>query len=157
MKKFLKVLMWIVILVVICLGIYTILPNYPKNFVKSFVQPVVNSEAKARINAVKNLTNQDVDATYEMILEPNTSLSFWVYEKNETDGTETVSFYGNGAYINIEGIEDHNDMLYTDCSVKFDFVIKGNTVKINAYIDNVAQDDVIKEVMIEQLKNGKPL
>lgn len=157
MKKFLKVLMWIVILGVVCFGIYTVLPNYPKNFVKSFVQPVVNSEAKARINAVKNLTNQDVEATYQKILETYTNTSFWVYEKNEVDGTETVSFYGKGAYINIKDVKDHDDMLYTSCAVRFDFVIKGNTVNINAYIDNVAQDDVIKEVMIKQLYEGKAL
>lgn len=48
MKGFLKVIIWIVILGAICFGVYMILPEYPQNFVKSVVQPMVNSQAKQK-------------------------------------------------------------------------------------------------------------
>ncbi len=49
MKNFLKTLLWIVIIGAVLFGIYYVLPEYPQNFIKSFVQPIVNSEAKTRI------------------------------------------------------------------------------------------------------------
>lgn len=154
MRQFIKVLICVVILGAVCFGVYTVLPSYPQSFVKSLVQPIVNEQAKTRINAVKSLYNSDVDATYEQILELHTANPFWVYEIDEATGTETITFYGTKAYINIKDLKDHNDMLYTSCQVKFTFTITGNTVNITAYIDGVAQDDVVKELMIQQLKNG---
>ena len=154
MKQFLKVLVGIIILGVIGFGVYTVLPEYPHDFVKSFVQPVVNSQAKERIKAVQNLYNQDVKAVYKDILEKHTKNRFWVYEINEGTGTETVTFYGSGAYINVSDIDNHDEMLYTSCQVKFEFVITGNKVEIFAYIDGEVQDDAVKELMIQQLLEG---
>lgn len=155
MKQFLKVLIGIVILGAIGFGVYSVLPQYPHDFVKSFVQPVVNSQAKARIDAVKNIFNQDIQSTYRTILESHTKNRFWVYDLNETTATETVTFYGSDAYINIEDIADHDEMLYTSCQVKFVFTITGNKVDITAYIDGEMQDDAVKELMIKQLFEGK--
>ena len=155
MKQFLKVLVGIIILGVIGFGVYTVLPEYPHDFVKSFVQPVVNSQAKERNKAVQNLYNQDVKAVYKDILEKHTKNRFWVYDLNETTATETVTFYGSDAYINIEDIADHDEMLYTSCQVKFVFAITGNKVEITAYIDGEMQDDAVKELMLKQLLEGK--
>ena len=152
MKQLGKVLILIVILGAVVFGIYMVLPEYPQNFMKSFVQPVVNSQAKARINAVKNLKNKDVDATYQEILEHYTNTSCWVYEQGT--GFETVTFYGKGASINIKEVKDHEDHLYTSTAVKFEFIITGNNVKINAYIENNLQDEVIRDLMIRQLATG---
>ena len=153
MKQFMKVLIWIVILGGVVFGVYTVLPEYPQNFMKSFVQPVVNSQAKTRINQVKNLKNKDVDATYQDILERYTNTSCWVYE--EETGFETVTFYAKGARINIKDVPDHEDHLYTSTSIKFQFVITGNNVKITAFIGDKAQDDTIRDLMIRQLCSGK--
>lgn len=155
MKQFLKIVLGIVILGVIGFGVYSVLPEYPHDFVKSFVQPVVDSQAKERINAVKNIFNQDLQSTYGSILESHTKNRFWVYDLNEATAAETVTFYGSGAYINIEGIADHNEMLYTSCQVKFVFAITGNKVEITAYIDGEMQDDAVKELMLKQLLEGK--
>lgn len=73
MKKFFKVMMWIIILGAIFFGIYAVLPEYPKNFVKSFVQPIVDSNAKMRIDQIKNLQVTDIEGvtgqTYQSVLE----------------------------------------------------------------------------------------
>lgn len=154
MKQFLKVLIGIVVLGVIGFCVYSVLPEYPQNMVKSIVQPIIDSHAKERITAVKNLQNQDLKSTYQTILESNTTNSFWVYEANEVTGTEIVTYYGSGAHINIKEVKGHEDMLYTSCQVKFEFVITGNKVDITAYIDGEMQDDDVKELMIQQLLAG---
>ena len=69
MKNFLKTLLWIVIIGAVLFGIYYVLPEYPQNFIKSFVQPIVNSEAKTRIQQVQNLAVEGVDGqTYKTVL-----------------------------------------------------------------------------------------
>jgi len=141
-----------VILGAVLFGVYAILPEYPQSFMKSFVQPVVNSQAKTRISQVKALKNKDVDATYQDILEHYTNTSCWVYEQGT--GFETVTFYGKGASINIKEVPDHEDHLYTSTAVKFEFVITGNNVEIKAYIENNLQDEVIRDLMIRQLYAG---
>lgn len=153
MKQFMKVLIWVIILGAAVFGIYLVLPEYPQNFMKSFVQPVVNSQAKTRINQVKALHNSDVDATYQDILEKYTNTSCWVYEQGT--GVEVVTFYGKGATINIKDIEGHEDHLYPNAYVKFEFIITGNNVTIKAYIQDVLQDEVIRDLMLRQLFNGK--
>ena len=65
MKKFLKTVLWIAIIVGVLFGIYYVLPEYPQNFVKSFVQPIVNSQAKMRIQQVQNLAADGVDVEIE--------------------------------------------------------------------------------------------
>ena len=153
MKQFMKVLIWILILGGVVFGVYMVLPEYPQNFMKSFVQPIVNSQAKTRINQVKKLKNKDVDATYQDILEHYTNTSCWVYEQG--NGFETVTFYAKGASINIKDVPDHEDRLYTSTAIKFQFVITGNNVKITAFIEDKAQDDTIRDLMIRQLYTGK--
>ena len=102
MKNFLKTLLWIVIIGAVLFGIYYVLPEYPQNFIKSFVQPIVNSEAKTRIQQVQNLAVEGVDGqTYKTVLEKNTGMSCWVYETREEEpGVEYVIYMGNGASVN---------------------------------------------------------
>ena len=164
MKQFLKVLIWVVILGGACFGIYKVLPEYPQNFVKSFVQPIVNNQAKIRIEQIQNLTNKDVnDMTYKAILEANTGMSAWVYEVLD-DGTEYVRYYGNGAAMNLKDWTDYNGKLATSCSVKIEFKIVGNNVDIYPYIDgelmyisdgaHVEDNKEIKKSIFQQLSRG---
>ena len=55
MKQFLKALLGIAIICGIGYGVYMIVPEYPHNIIKSVVQPIVDVEAKLRIEQVKNL------------------------------------------------------------------------------------------------------
>ncbi|MDO5155626.1 MAG: hypothetical protein Q4D51_06645 [Eubacteriales bacterium] len=154
MKKFVKALVWILILGGLFFGVYTILPEYPHNLVKSVFQPMFDEMAKTRIDQVKNMKNKDLEAIYGQILENNnTRTQAWVYDKDEN--SEKVTFYGRGAYINIKDVPDHNDYLYTSTSVKFDFIITGKNVKIKAYIEGKEQDDVIRDLMLRQIYTGE--
>lgn len=165
MKKVLTVIIWIVILGAILFGVYTVLPEYPHNVIKGHVQMLTDAEAKNYITKVQNLFNDDVDATYQMILEKNTSLIGWVHELPEenAEGVRKVIFYGNGASINIHEIQGYDDMLYTSCAVKIEFRIgDNNSVDIVPYIDgeliqvpdNKKTNDALKELIFDQLYNG---
>lgn len=169
MKKFFKVMMWIIILGAIFFGIYAVLPEYPKNFVKSFVQPIVDSNAKMRIDQIKNLQVTDIEGvtgqTYQSVLEKSTGMSCWVYEKREAEpGVEYVIYRGNGASMNLKDYADYKGMLATSASVKYEFKITGNKVEIYPYIDgtlmhiedgkHVESNKAIKKDILNQLYNG---
>ncbi|MGN0154505.1 MAG: hypothetical protein ACI4A3_08625 [Lachnospiraceae bacterium] len=165
MKKFLKVVLWIIIIGGVCTGIYMVLPEYPQNFIKSFVQPIVDSEAKMRIDQVKKLEADGLKGvTYQTALEKNTGMSCWVYEKDETTGVEYVIYYGNGASVNMKDYADYNGKLYTSCSVKFEFKITGNSVEIYPYLDgtkmniedgaHVDKNKEVRQIIVQQLYGG---
>lgn len=169
MKQFFKVVMWIVILGAVGFGIYTVLPEYPHNFVKSFVQPIVDAQAKLRIEQVQKIVVSDIDGveglTYKDVLEKNTGMSCWVYEVRETEpGVEYVIYRGNGASINLKDFPDYKGMLSTSASVKYEFKISGNNVDIYPYIDgtlmhiedgkHVDANKIIKKNIINQLYSG---
>lgn len=148
-----KVIIWILVAAVACVGVYFILPEYPKSVVTSVFQPLVNSQAKLRIDQVKGLQNKDLNASYKTILEGKVSTPTWVYQSQGT--AEKVIFQGNEAKINIKDLPEHDDFLYTSCIVKFEFAISGSSVDITAYIDGKQQDDDIKKLMLQQLYLGE--
>lgn len=155
MKGFFKVLVWILILGGVGFGVYAILPEYPHNLVKSIIQPYVDVQAKTRIAQVKALKNKDQDACYEDILEPHTRTQVWVYEPSDGTGREKVTFYGRGAFINIKELDGHDDYMYTSTTVKFEFLINGKNVTINAYIEGKLQDEAVRDLMIRELYTGQ--
>jgi hypothetical protein len=151
MKKFLRTVVWLLILAAILFGVYMILPEYPQSYVKSLIQPHIDAQAKERIDQVKAIENKDVNATYESILEANTNTQCWVYEEL-TPGVEKVTFYGKGAQISVQNVEGYEDHYYDkSCSVKFEFMINNGNVSISCYINDELQDDVIRKVVVQQL------
>ena len=167
MKQLLKVLLVIVIICGVGYGVYMVVPEYPHNFIKSFVQPVVDVEAKLRIQQVKNL---DVNikglegVTYQAALEKNTGMSCWVYEKNESTGEEMVVYRGNGASVNMKDLKDYSGKLYTSAVVNFDFHIDGTKVEVIPFIDgyemnikdgkHVEQNKDVLKMIVSQLSSG---
>lgn len=166
MKQFFKVVIWIVVIGAVLFGVYMVLPEYPQSFVKSIVQPLVDSQAKTRITQVKALTNKDLDnATYQTILESKTKNACWVYETKESEpGIEYVTFYGRGVSINLKDWADYSGKLSTSATVKIEFKIRGNSVDIYPYVDgalmciedgkHVEENDKIKLSIFNQLYNG---
>ena len=167
MKQFLKALLGIAIICGIGYGVYMIVPEYPHNLIKSVVQPIVDVEAKLRIEQVKNL---DVNikglegVTYQAALEKNTGMSCWVYEKDETSGNEMVVYRGNGASVNMKDVTDYGEKLYTSASVKFEFHIDGTKVEVIPFIDgqemnikdgkHVEQNKEVLKMIVTQLSQG---
>lgn len=166
MKNFVKVLVWIIILAAVCFGVYLILPEHPQAVVKSVVQPLIDANAKARIEQVKSLTNRDLNnASYRTILEAKTKNPSWVYEAREEEpGVEYVTFYGRGVSINLKDWSDYQGMLSTSAAVKIEFKITNGSVEILPYIDgkpmyikdgaHVEQNDKIKLDIFSQLYSG---
>lgn len=166
MKQIMKVLIWIIVIGGICTGIYMVLPDYPQDFIKSFVQPVINSQAKARIKQIQSLKAEGVDnVDYKTVLEKNSGISCWVYETRESEpGIEYVKYRGKGAAINLKEYTDYDGKLSTSCLVTFEFKIKGSSVEIYPYIDDVKMNiedgahvdanKKIREDIVQQLYNG---
>lgn len=165
MKQFFKVVVWIVIIGAVFFGVYTVLPEYPQNFVKSVIQPFVDGTAKIRINQIKSLPNKDMNANYETILESKANTTCWVYETREEEpGIEYVIFYGRGVAINLKEWADYQGKLSTSATVKIEFKIIGNNVDIYPYVDgvkmniedgkHVEQNDKIKLDIFKQLYSG---
>lgn len=165
MKGFVRVLIWIVVLVAICVGVYFVLPEYPQSVVKSLFQPMVDSEAKSMISQVQSLTNKDLDnASYKTILEAKTKNPCWVYNKDKTTGEKSVVFFGRGVSINLKDWTDYQGVLSTSASVKIEFKISGRNVEILPYVDgklmsikdgkHVEQNDKIKLSILSQMYTG---
>ena len=167
-----KVVSWIVGIVVvlgILYGIYYFLPEFPHAGIQSVFQPMVDANAKAKINEIKNIKNDRLNMTYDEILtsEANDlSMKCWVYESSlkSADGYEHVRFYSKGATINLKDVEGAPDMLYTSAALKVDFVISAGKVDIQMYIDGSpiykanaprAQKETIKQTVFSQLAGNK--
>lgn len=166
MKNFLKVLIWVVIIGGVCFGIYSVLPEYPHNFVKSFIQPIIDSQAKSRITQVQNLAVEGMDnVNYKTVLEKNTGVSCWTYKKDEAEpGVEYVIYNGKGAAVNLKEYTDYNGKLSTSSVIKFEFKIVGSNVEIYPYVDgeimniqdgaHVDANKKIRSDILQQLYNG---
>lgn len=147
MKGFLKVVVWIIVLAAVCVGVYFVLPEYPQNYVKSVVQPLVDANAKVRIQEVQNILNKDFDnVSYKTLLEGKVKNPCWAYQLDETTGVEHVTFYGRGIELNLKEWEEYGGKLSTSATVKIDFVITNKSkVEIVPYVDGVMM----------QIKDGK--
>lgn len=142
MKGFVKAVVWIVIIAGVLVGVYMVLPEYPQNFVKSIVQPIVDSSAKMRIDQVKALKNKDFDnQTYETLLEAKAKNACWSYRLDETTGYEYVTFYGRGLTMNLKSFTEYGGLLSTSATVKIEFeIIGGSQVNIHPYVDDVLME-----------------
>lgn len=156
MKDIMWKIFWIVVAIGILYGIYSILPEYPHNVVKSIFQPLINEEAKQKISQIQNLKDIDLDDTYINILESNCNSSAWVYDKNKETLEEKVTFYGTGAYLNLKDIPNNNGLLYTSANVKVEFLINDELVDIIVYVSDYNEpcNEVVEEEVLKQLKNG---
>lgn len=121
MKTFLKILIAIIVVVAIAFGIYCVLPETQKMFIKGNIQYRTDDEAKEKIDILKantisytetadNGVSQVVDTgvTYGDALEKACKTTAWYYEKT-ADGSITITFYGSKASLdlakyNVEGI-----------------------------------------------------
>ncbi len=144
MKGFIKAVVWIVIVVAALVGVYFVLPEYPQDFVKSVIQPIVDAESKARVEQVQTLLVKELDnASYKTILEAKAKNPCWAYEKDETTGVETITFHGRGLTINLKDWTEYSGLLSTNAAVKFEFVITGGQkVDIHAYVDGTLMEIV---------------
>lgn len=142
MKGFIKAVVWIVIVVAALVGVYFVLPEYPQDFVKSVVQPIVDAESQVRVQQVQSLLVKELDnASYKTILEAKSKNPCWAYEKNEETGVETVTFHGRGLTINLKDWTEYSGLLSTNATVKVEFVITGGKqVDIHTYVDDTLME-----------------
>lgn len=157
MKTFGKILIIVVILGAILFGIYSILPEFSHNIIRSMYQEKFDNVARAKIQATQELTNPNLNQNYKTILETNTDLKGWVYDKGEDGSTETVTFYGNKVSLVLKEIPDHEDMIYDNTTVKVEFVTDAEeNISVNLYLGNATTpvDDIVRSYVFAQLLNG---
>ena len=141
MKGFMKVVVWVLVLIGVAVGVYFLLPEYPQSFVKSVFQPMVDAQAKTRIEQVQGLLNKDLNnVSYKTIFEAQTKNPCWVYSCEEGSTTEYVIFYGRGVSINLKDWEEYNGMFASSASVKIVFEIVGDKVEIHPYVDGTLME-----------------
>lgn len=157
MKKLGTVLIVIVILAGILLGVYAVLPEFSKNVVRSMYQKNFDSEAYAKIKIAQALENPNLKKDYKTILEANTDLKGWVYDKEKDGSSEKVTFYGNKVCLVMKEIPNHDSMLYDNSVVKVEFITDAEgKVTVNMYLGDFTTpvDDEVRPYAFEQLLNG---
>ena len=156
MKGFFKAVVWIVIVVAALVGVYFVLPEYPQDFVKSVIQPIVDAESQVRVQQVQSLLVKELDnASYKTILEAKSKNPCWAYELDEETGVETVTFHGRGLTINLKDWTEYSGLLSTNATVKVEFEITGGKqVDIHIFVDG-QQMEIIDAKDSHQEENKK--
>lgn len=168
MKGFMKVVLWIVVVVAACVGVYFVLPEYPQDYVKSVIQPIINAESQVRVAQVQSLLVKELDnASYKTILEAKAKNPCWAYEKDETTGVETVTYHGRGLTLNLKDWTEYSGLLSTNATLKIEFVITTvngqSKVDIHPYVDDTLmelvdgkanRDEENKKLRLEILKQA---
>lgn len=167
MKAVLKILMAVVIVAALCGGIYLVLPETAKVFVKGNIQYRIDDTAKTRIDETKG--NQvkytykdngikktfDPGVTYGDALEKKAKTTVWYCEDNSTGGY-TVTFYGTK--VSMDLTKYGADGTYIDRTLKVVFDFKPNnsggyTGSVSWYIDNEKCDESVTLAVIQALVN----
>ena len=124
MKTFVKILVAIVVVVALCFGIYCLLPETSKMYVKGNIQYRTDDEAAKHVDQIKGMTISD-GVTYGDALTALCKSTAWYYEAGTESGNWTVTFYGTKATLDLtkEGV----DALYTERSLKMVFSVRNDS------------------------------
>ena len=131
MKTFVKVLVAILIVIGLCFGVYAVLPQTSKMFVKGNIQYRTDDTAKAQVD----------------------KSSAWYYEE-EASGDWKVTYYGSKATMDLTTAG--MDQMYTDQPMKVEFTVRNNSqVDIVITIkDDILSTDQAKEAAYEKIANA---
>ena len=100
MKTFVKVLVAILIVIGLCFGVYAVLPQTSKMFVKGNIQYRTDDTAKAQVDKIKKTKIPGFDKTFGDGLENLCKSSAWYYEE-EASGDWKVTYYGSKATMDL--------------------------------------------------------
>lgn len=115
MKTFVKVLVAILIVIGLCFGVYAVLPQTSKMFVKGNIQYRTDDTAKAQVDKIKKTKIPGFDKTFGDGLENLCKSSAWYYEE-EASGDWKVTYYGSKATMDLTTAG--MDQMYTDQPMK---------------------------------------
>lgn len=149
MKTFIKILIAIVVVVALCFGIYCLLPETSKMYIKGNIQYRTDDEAKEHVDKIQGLEVGD-GVTYGDALTKLCKSTAWYYEKGSESGDWIVTFYGTKATLDLtkEGI----DALYTEQSLKIVFSVRNDSaVDITITIGDDTLTDDAKEAAISRI------
>ena len=145
MKTFVKVLVAILIVIGLCFGVYAVLPQTSKMFVKGNIQYRTDDTAKAQVDKIKK--------TKIPGFENLCKSSAWYYEE-EASGDWKVTYYGSKATMDLTTAG--MDQMYTDQPMKVEFTVRNNSqVDIVITIkDDILSTDQAKEAAYEKIANA---
>lgn len=153
MKTFVKVLVAILIVIGLCFGVYAVLPQTSKMFVKGNIQYRTDDTAKAQVDKIKKTKIPGFDKTFGDGLENLCKSSAWYYEE-EASGDWKVTYYGSKATMDLTTAG--MDQMYTDQPMKVEFTVRNNSqVDIVITIkDDILSTDQAKEATYEKIANA---
>ncbi len=156
MKVFIKILVALIIVAALCFGIYCILPETSKMYIKANIQYRTNDEAKAKVDSLKsqiikitepqdNGTTKVVDTgvPYGDALERVCKSTAWYYE-SDVDGSITITFYGTKASLDLSKYGSDGTFIDKPLKVVFYFPSDGKGGTITLFIDNEVVNDAEK-------------
>jgi uncharacterized protein YxeA len=124
MKTVLKILLAVIIVAGICFGIYCMLPETSKMYVKGNIQYRTDDTAKAQIDKIKGTKIPNSDVTFGTGLEKLCKSTAWYYEETSSENWR-VTFYGTKATMDLTTAGMDN--VYTDKPMQVSFSVRNNS------------------------------
>ena len=105
----------ILIVIGLCFGVYAVLPQTSKMFVKGNIQYRTDDTAKAQVDKIKKTKIPGFDKTFGDGLENLCKSSAWYYEE-EASGDWKVTYYGSKATMDLTTAGmDHSAAVTSAC------------------------------------------
>lgn len=162
MKTFLKILVALVIVALICGGVYMVLPETAQIFVKGYIQYKTDDTAKDKIDKLKEneIVYTEVQSTgvekkvntgvtYGDGLTKKSKSTVWYYE--EIGSGFKITFYGTKVSMDLS--KYGSDGTYIDKTLKVVFDFTGDKSTVTVYVDDEQCDDTMKSAVLQALAN----
>lgn len=162
MKTFLKILVALIIVAALCVGIYFILPETSKMYIKGNIQYRTNEEAKEKVDSLKankivvnqvqkNGTTKAVDTgvTYGDALEKTCKSTAWYYE-SDVNGSMTITFYGSKASLDLSKYGSDGTFIDKSLKLVFYFPSDGKST-VTVYIGDDQLNDTDKVAALQAI------
>lgn len=162
MKTFLKILVALIIVAALCVGIYFILPETSKMYIKGNIQYRTNEEAKEKVDSLKSNTikiNQvadngttkvaDTGVTYGDALEKACKSTAWYYE-SAVDGSITITFYGSKVSLDLSKYGSDGTFVNKSLKIVFNFPSNGKS-SVTVYVGDDQLNDTDKNAALQAI------
>jgi uncharacterized protein YxeA len=163
MKTVMKILLAIIIVVAIVLGIYCVLPETSKMFIKGNIQYRTDDTAKEMIDKVKaneikytevadNGTTKTVETgvTYGDALEKAGKSTAWYYEE-AANGNRTITYYGSKVSLDLAKYGEEGVYVDKTLKVVFYFPADGSGSTVTLYYGDSTLDGTARTAALQAL------
>lgn len=154
MKTLLKILVAILLVAALAFGVYCVLPETSKMYIKGNIQYRTDDNAKSQVDKIRNTKIPNTDVTFGTGLEKLCKSTAWYYEEQDST-TWVVTFYGTKATLDLSDVG--KDSVYALKPMKVVFTVRNDKeIDITIQIaDDTITDDVKAAAFEKIAKAGK--